>query len=117
MKKVEDYRQHAVECRIMANRIRRPEDKDMLMKMAATWESLAVNRETQIARQRGMAKFEGRPVALGPVLSTPTYAEADGRFASSAANRVSASAMSSRKPDSARASFANRRMVRIRTIR
>jgi hypothetical protein len=67
MKKVEDYRQHAVECRKMANRIRRPEDKDMLMKMAATWESLAVNRETQIARQRGMAKFEGRPVALGPV--------------------------------------------------
>jgi hypothetical protein len=32
--------------------------------MAAAWESLAVNRETQIARQRRMAKFEGRPVAL-----------------------------------------------------
>ena len=67
MKKVEDYRQHAVECRKMANRIRRPEDKDMLMNMAATWESLAANRETQIARQRRMTEFEGRPVALGPV--------------------------------------------------
>jgi hypothetical protein len=58
MKKVEDYRQHAAECRIMANRTRRSENKDMLMNMAATWESLAVNRETQIARQRRMAKFE-----------------------------------------------------------
>jgi hypothetical protein len=50
----------------MANRIRRPEDKDMLMNMAATWESLAVDRETQIARQRRMTEFEGRPVALDP---------------------------------------------------
>jgi hypothetical protein len=66
MKKVEDYRQRAVECRKMANRIRRPEDKDMLMNMAATWESLAVDRETQIARQRRMTEFEGRPVALDP---------------------------------------------------
>jgi hypothetical protein len=67
MKKVEDYRRHAAECRTMANRTRRPEDKGMLMNMAAAWESLAVNRETEIARQRRMAKFEGRPVALDPI--------------------------------------------------
>jgi hypothetical protein len=59
MKKVEDYRQHAAECRMMANRTRRPEAKDMLVHMATTWEYLAVNRERQIARQGRMPKFEG----------------------------------------------------------
>jgi hypothetical protein len=43
MKKVEDYRAHADECRLMANRARSPEDKAMLMNMAATWASLAVD--------------------------------------------------------------------------
>jgi hypothetical protein len=49
---------------MMANRTRRPEDKDMLMHMATAWEYLAVNRERQIGRQKRMADFEGRPVAL-----------------------------------------------------
>jgi hypothetical protein len=49
MKKVEDYRAHADECRSMANRARMPDEKSMLMNMAATWESLAVDREAHIA--------------------------------------------------------------------
>jgi hypothetical protein len=49
MKKVEDYRQHAAVCRSMANCSRRPEEKDMLMNMAATWESLAADRQKRIA--------------------------------------------------------------------
>jgi hypothetical protein len=51
MKKVEDYRQHATECRMMASRSRSPEEKTMLMNMAATWESLAADREAKIERQ------------------------------------------------------------------
>ena len=39
------------------------------------------------------------------------------RFASSAANRASASAISSRSPASVRGSFANRSIVRIRRMR
>jgi hypothetical protein len=41
MKKIEDYRDHAAECPSLANRARSPEDKAMLLNMAATWESLA----------------------------------------------------------------------------
>jgi hypothetical protein len=51
MKKVEDYRQHATECRMMASRSRSPEEKTMLMNMAATWESLAADRGAKIERQ------------------------------------------------------------------
>jgi hypothetical protein len=49
MKKVEDYRAHADECRRMADQARSPEDKAMLMNMAATWESLAADRQKRIA--------------------------------------------------------------------
>jgi hypothetical protein len=58
MKKVEDYRQHADECRQMANRSRLPEDRDMLKSMAATWDSLAEAREAHIARQMRLAAME-----------------------------------------------------------
>jgi hypothetical protein len=34
MKKVEDYRQHATECRMMASRSRSPEEKTMLMNIS-----------------------------------------------------------------------------------
>jgi hypothetical protein len=43
LKRFEDYRVHADECRSMADQA--PEDRAMLMNMAATWESLAVDRQ------------------------------------------------------------------------
>jgi hypothetical protein len=49
MNKVEDYRAHAAVCRAMASRSRTPEDKAMLMNMAATWESLAADRQKRIS--------------------------------------------------------------------
>ena len=58
MKKIEDYRAHADECRLMADRARSPEEKAMLMNMAATWESFVVEREANVARQKRVAKFE-----------------------------------------------------------
>jgi hypothetical protein len=67
MKKVEDYRAHADECRLMANRARLPTDRDMLMNMAATWESLAIAREAQIGRQKRMAELESGTAASIPI--------------------------------------------------
>jgi hypothetical protein len=58
MKKIEDYRAHAEECRLMADRARSPEGKAMRMNMAATWESFVVEREANVARQKRVAEFE-----------------------------------------------------------
>jgi hypothetical protein len=56
MKKVEDYRAHADECRTMATRHRLPEDKAMLMNMAATWDSFAVTEQAHIDREKRMVE-------------------------------------------------------------
>jgi hypothetical protein len=56
MKKVEDYRQHAQECRLLGSRARSPDESAMLMDMADTWESLAADRAAQIARQQRLAE-------------------------------------------------------------
>jgi hypothetical protein len=53
MNKVEDYRQHAQDCRLMANRSRSPEERAMLTNMAQTWDSLAVNGEEPQQRRDG----------------------------------------------------------------
>jgi hypothetical protein len=67
MTKVEDYRAHAQECRSMGDRARSDKDRAMLMNMAATWESLAVDRETHIAQQNRMAKLENGAAASIPI--------------------------------------------------
>ena len=51
MKKASEYRQHAAECREMASKAKAPQ-RDHLLKMAETWESLADDRDKQIARQQ-----------------------------------------------------------------
>jgi hypothetical protein len=50
LNKVSDYRRHARECEALA-KTAKPEHRDMLLNMAATWESLAVAREKQLAKQ------------------------------------------------------------------
>ena len=45
VKSIEDYREHAEECRQLASRARTPEERDMILSMAATWEELARSRE------------------------------------------------------------------------
>jgi hypothetical protein len=67
MKKIEDYHAHAGECRSMANRARAPEDKAMLMNMAATWESLAIDWHRNIARQVRINELEKRAAASIPI--------------------------------------------------
>jgi hypothetical protein len=61
MRRVEDYREHAEECRSLAKRCRSTVHRDMLLNMAQTWEVLASNRETQIAQQRRMAEIAAGP--------------------------------------------------------
>jgi hypothetical protein len=67
MKKVEDYRAHAAECRSMANRAPSPGDRVMLMNMAATWESLAADRQAHIDRQARMDKLESGAAGSIPI--------------------------------------------------
>jgi hypothetical protein len=51
MKKASEYRRHAEECLALARGMRSPEQRDQLLKMAQTWNDLAVERE-RIAKQR-----------------------------------------------------------------
>jgi hypothetical protein len=52
MKKVEEYRSHAEECRTMARRARSARERDLLLNMARTWDDLATSRAEQIARKK-----------------------------------------------------------------
>jgi hypothetical protein len=65
MKKVEEYRAHVAECRAMARRSRCPDERQMLLKMADTWDSLALNRQGQIARQECLVAIESGPGGTG----------------------------------------------------
>jgi hypothetical protein len=60
-KKVEDYRKHAEECRILAGRSRVPAERDMLFNMARTWDNLAKARADQIAQHQRV-----KDIAPGP---------------------------------------------------
>jgi len=57
MKTVEDYRQHAIECKALARRARTAEDREMILKMAETWEELATARE-KLLKARATAQVE-----------------------------------------------------------
>jgi len=62
MSKVSEYRQHAKECRVLAHKSRSSEHRDMLLNMAATWESLADDR---IKTAEGLKRMQhGRAVSV-----------------------------------------------------
>jgi uncharacterized protein Yka (UPF0111/DUF47 family) len=52
MQKVEDYRSHAEDCRIIARRARLPVERENLLNIARMWDNLASFRAEQIARQQ-----------------------------------------------------------------
>jgi hypothetical protein len=54
VRKVEDYLQHAAECRQLAAATVNEEHRQMLLEMAKTWESLAQDRAEQLARLKRM---------------------------------------------------------------
>ena len=58
MRKVSEYRQHAKECRGLANQSRLPEHRQMLLNIAATWELLANDRIKTAEGLERIAKLE-----------------------------------------------------------
>jgi hypothetical protein len=64
MKKAEEYRAHAEECRQLAAR-GDARARDQLLKMAETWESLAMAHETNLARQERIKALEAEAPSLG----------------------------------------------------
>jgi hypothetical protein len=52
MDKIIDFRQHAQECRQLAARCKVPEESEMLLRMADSWEALAHVREQSLERKR-----------------------------------------------------------------
>ena len=52
MKKVEDYKRQADECRAMARATANEEQRQGLLSMAETWDGLAANRAIQVERQK-----------------------------------------------------------------
>lgn len=55
MKKASDYLQHAAECRALAARMELGDARDQLLRMAATWETLARERSAMIQRHPDLA--------------------------------------------------------------
>jgi hypothetical protein len=51
LKTVAEYREHAQECRRLAQSIRSADHKAALISMAETWESLAQEREARLTRE------------------------------------------------------------------
>jgi hypothetical protein len=47
---IESYRQHAQECRVLAKRARTAEEREMILKMAETWDELARSRERMLGK-------------------------------------------------------------------
>ena len=55
MKKASDYRQHAVECRALAQKMSPGEQREQLLTIARTWDKLAKERERREHRTRATA--------------------------------------------------------------
>jgi hypothetical protein len=58
MRKIEEYRRRAEDCRKLAASVTDEDAKQQLLQMADTWDNLARNREEQLARGKHSAKFE-----------------------------------------------------------
>jgi hypothetical protein len=55
MKKASEYRQHADECRALAQSMDHGEQRNQLLEMAATWEKLAADRSDLVRRHPDLA--------------------------------------------------------------
>ena len=65
MRKVEDYKKHAEECRQLARTAAKEEHRQGLLKMAETWDGLAQERAAQIARQERISALENYHPPVG----------------------------------------------------
>ena len=71
MLKAEIYRQYALQCHKLAQSNNEPSARDTLLDMAKTWESLAIDREMNVARQERIA-------ALDKIMGIDKKSSADG---------------------------------------
>jgi hypothetical protein len=63
MKKASEYRRHAEECRQLARSADSEEHRQLLSRMAATWDSLADERESKVQQtaERPAEEARSRP--------------------------------------------------------
>jgi hypothetical protein len=66
MRKVDDYRRHADECRAMARNATNDEHRQGLLNMAETWDRLAADRIAQMERQKRIDALDGLTEGSGP---------------------------------------------------
>jgi hypothetical protein len=59
MRKAEEYKKHADECRHLAASASNEDSRRQLLEMADTWESLARDRNNQLALQKRISALEG----------------------------------------------------------
>lgn len=55
MKKASEYRQHAEECRVLAKSMPTGNDREQLLEMAKTWDTLATERSKLVQRHPELA--------------------------------------------------------------
>ena len=58
MKKLEEYKEHAEECRQLARRSKSQADRDMFLNMATTWEQLATGRAKTLETKSRLALIQ-----------------------------------------------------------
>jgi len=58
VRKLEEYNEHAQECRELARRSKSLSDREMLLNMATTWESLAAGRAKMTEAKSRLARIE-----------------------------------------------------------
>ena len=51
MRQAAEYREHAGECRKLAQSAKNEAERNQLMEMAAAWERMAIERERRIAQE------------------------------------------------------------------
>ena len=66
MLKIDDYRQHAAECRRLAASAALPHLREELTKMAEAWEALAEQRETILEHKLRPSLFNRVPASAKP---------------------------------------------------
>jgi hypothetical protein len=64
MQKASEYLQYAAECKALAGSATSPEQREVLLRMANTWDALVRDREVRVARQKHFADIENGPLDM-----------------------------------------------------
>ena len=70
MKKASEYRKHAEECRILARQMPEGAQREQLLEMARTWDSLAQDRDWLVERHPELKVVEPAGNEEGPSRSS-----------------------------------------------